>query len=134
MGASDEIYKGRSTFMVELSEASDIMLKATPRSLVILDELGRGTSTHDGVAIAYGTLDHFINSVRDHMCSSKGKSMYYVNVIIVLLWFHLISWVSVIVGRGKKTFHWVLDFMVCGSIKFFKSSQFLCISSIIITK
>lgn len=64
MGASDNIYSGRSTFMQELSEASDIIFHATERSLVILDELGRGTSTHDGMAIAYATLEYFITQVK----------------------------------------------------------------------
>lgn len=50
--------------MVELSETSDILKQATSRSLVILDELGRGTSTHDGVAIAHAVLDHFITSIK----------------------------------------------------------------------
>ncbi|XP_041756448.2 DNA mismatch repair protein Msh3 isoform X1 [Coregonus clupeaformis] len=64
MGASDSIYKGRSTFMEELTEASEIVARATERSLVILDELGRGTSTHDGIAIAYATLEYFIRDVK----------------------------------------------------------------------
>ncbi|XP_049621997.1 DNA mismatch repair protein Msh3 [Suncus etruscus] len=64
MGAADNIYKGRSTFMEELTDTAEIIRKATPRSLVILDELGRGTSTHDGIAIAYATLEYFIRDVK----------------------------------------------------------------------
>lgn len=64
MGASDDIARGRSTFMLEMSETSEIIKLATPRSLVILDELGRGTSTMDGQAIAYAVLRTLAESIR----------------------------------------------------------------------
>lgn len=65
MGAFDNMMSGESTFMVELGETSDILKLATDRSLVVLDELGRGTSTHDGVAIAASVLDFLI---RERKC------------------------------------------------------------------
>ncbi|KAF2178565.1 DNA mismatch repair protein MSH3 [Zopfia rhizophila CBS 207.26] len=64
MGAFDNMLKGESTFMVELSETADILKSATPRSLIILDELGRGTSTFDGVAIAEAVLDYVIRELK----------------------------------------------------------------------
>lgn len=67
MGAFDNMMAGESTFMVELSETSDILKCATKRSLVILDELGRGTSTHDGVAIASAVLE-FVVREKECLC------------------------------------------------------------------
>lgn len=62
VGASDDLTSGQSTFMVEMSEVSDILKNATPDSLVILDEVGRGTSTFDGVSIARAVAEHIVNS------------------------------------------------------------------------
>ncbi|XP_027365934.1 DNA mismatch repair protein MSH3 isoform X2 [Abrus precatorius] len=64
MGASDSIQQGRSTFLEELSETSHILHRCTEHSLVIIDELGRGTSTHDGMAIAYATLHYLLKQKR----------------------------------------------------------------------
>ncbi|KAH8884436.1 hypothetical protein GQ53DRAFT_697593 [Thozetella sp. PMI_491] len=64
MGAQDNLFAGESTFMVEVSETAAILRSATPRSLVVLDELGRGTSTHDGAAIAHAVLDHMVREVK----------------------------------------------------------------------
>lgn len=64
MGARDNLFAGESTFMVEVSETAAILRSATPRSLVVLDELGRGTSTHDGAAIAHAVLDHVVRETK----------------------------------------------------------------------
>jgi DNA mismatch repair protein MutS len=61
IGANDDLARGQSTFMVEMSETANILNHITPRSLVILDEIGRGTSTYDGVAIAWAVAEYLLS-------------------------------------------------------------------------
>ena len=64
IGASDDLAAGQSTFLVEMAEMADILKNATPRSLLILDEIGRGTATYDGMAIAQAVLEYVCDPLR----------------------------------------------------------------------
>ncbi|GAW09330.1 dna mismatch repair protein [Lentinula edodes] len=61
VGAKDDLFHNRSTFMVEMLETAEILRRATPRSLVIMDEVGRGTTVKDGIALAFATIHHLVS-------------------------------------------------------------------------
>src|SRR6201991_866646 len=76
VGASDDLTRGRSTFMVEMPETAAILHSATPRSLVLLDEIGRGTATFDGLSIAWAVAEYLHNSA-DHAAKTLFATHYH---------------------------------------------------------
>jgi DNA mismatch repair protein MutS len=76
VGASDDLSSGRSTFMVEMTETAAILHSATPRSLVLLDEIGRGTSTFDGLSIAWAVAEYIHNS-EEHSAKTMFATHYH---------------------------------------------------------
>lgn len=74
IGSADNLAAGQSTFMVEMSEAAEILRHATPRSLVLLDEIGRGTSTYDGLSIAWACAEHLVD---ENQCLSLFATHYF---------------------------------------------------------
>jgi len=63
VGAADDLSRGRSTFLVEMTETADIVNNATPQSLILLDEVGRGTSTYDGLSLAWAVAEYLVENV-----------------------------------------------------------------------
>jgi DNA mismatch repair protein MutS len=71
VGAADDLARGRSTFMVEMVETAAILNQAGPRALVILDEIGRGTATFDGLSIAWAAIEHLHETIAAGACSRR---------------------------------------------------------------
>ena len=76
VGASDDLASGRSTFMVEMTETATILHNATPRSLILLDEIGRGTSTFDGLSIAWAVAE-FLHNSQEHSAKTLFATHYH---------------------------------------------------------
>jgi DNA mismatch repair protein MutS len=76
VGASDDLSQGQSTFMVEMSELANILHNSTDRSLIILDEIGRGTSTYDGLSIAWAVVE-YLSDINNNSCKSMFATHYH---------------------------------------------------------
>ncbi len=89
VGASDELGKGQSTFMVEMTETARILNSATERSLVILDEIGRGTSTYDGISLAWSITEYLHDEIR---CRTMFATHYHELTVLTQTLTHASNW------------------------------------------
>jgi DNA mismatch repair protein MutS len=104
IGAQDEISAGQSTFMVEMVETANLLNHATPRSLLVLDEIGRGTSTYDGMSIAWAVVEHIHNHPRLR-CKTLFATHYHELTQLAGLLPHIRNYnVAVAEEKGKVVF------------------------------
>jgi len=104
IGAQDEISAGQSTFMVEMVETANLLNHATPRSLLVLDEIGRGTSTYDGMSIAWAVVEHIHNHPRLR-CKTLFATHYHELTQLAGLLPHIRNYnVAVTEEKGKVVF------------------------------
>jgi DNA mismatch repair protein MutS len=104
IGAQDEISAGQSTFMVEMVETANLLNHATSRSLLVLDEIGRGTSTYDGISIAWAVVEHIHNHPRLH-CKTLFATHYHELTQLADLLPHICNYnVAVAEEKGRVVF------------------------------
>jgi len=143
VGASDNLSRGQSTFLLEMNEAANILNNATPRSLVVLDEIGRGTSTYDGISIAWAMVEHIhrlgaatLFATHYHELTQLGKTLKRLknyNIAIREEGEHLVFTRKLLAGEADKSYgiqvarlaglpeevvaraHQVMDMLVAGS-------------------
>ena len=104
IGAADNLYQGQSTFMVEMLETASILKLATPQSFVIMDEVGRGTTPEDGIAVAFACLHHLCNV---NQCRTLFATHFHKLVDMTQDWSHVGTYCNDLVEEDSGVFHFI---------------------------